>query len=124
MAVEMLLLMTIHADPTYKQPIPDPNEKSAGTTQPKWLLGISNSVKFKNLTLSFMFDIKVGGIMWNGTKGALCYIGRAGQTSTRGDSVLYTGVQGHLNSNGDLVHNDSHNNEVSGGVTNSLIYRS
>jgi len=84
------------SSPTYKQPIADPNEKSAGTTQPKWLLGISNSVKYKNISLSFMFDIKVGGIMWDGTKGALCAMGRAGQTGTRGDSILYDGVMGHV----------------------------
>jgi len=110
------------ASATYKQPIADPNEKSYGTTQPKWLLGISNSVKYKNISLSFMFDIKVGGIMWNGTKGALCYFGRASQTSTRGDSVLYSGVLGHTDANGNIFHYDANGIEVKGSGSSNNYY--
>lgn len=51
------------------------NEKPFGSAIPDWLMGIRNSFGWKGLTLSFLFDIKKGGKMWNGTRSALYFFG-------------------------------------------------
>jgi len=100
--------IVINDDPTsssYRQPMMSETEVSLGNTQAKWLLGITNTLKYKNVSLSFLVDIKAGGVMWNGTKGALDYFGTAKNTETRGDSIIMTGVQGHYDSHGTLITN-------------------
>jgi len=42
-----------------------------GDPNPDWLGGISNTFSYKGLSLNVLVDIKQGGDMWNGTKGAL-----------------------------------------------------
>lgn len=46
-----------------------------GDPNPDWLLGINNSFSYKGVTLSALLDIRQGGDLWNGTKGALYYFG-------------------------------------------------
>lgn len=60
----------------YGFPIIDENEEKAfGSANPDWLMGIRNSISWKGLSLSFLFDIKKGGKMWNGTRSALYFFG-------------------------------------------------
>jgi TonB-linked SusC/RagA family outer membrane protein len=49
-----------------------------GDPNAKWLMSITNTFRYKRITLSFQIDIKHGGDVWNGTKGALAYFGKAG----------------------------------------------
>ena len=49
-----------------------------GDPNPKWRAGIINTFRFERLTLNVLLDIKQGGQVWNGTKGALSYFGKAG----------------------------------------------
>ncbi|MCL4510317.1 MAG: SusC/RagA family TonB-linked outer membrane protein [Bacteroidetes bacterium] len=49
-----------------------------GDPNPKWRAGIINTFRFQRFTLNVQFDIKQGGQVWNGTKGALSYFGKAG----------------------------------------------
>jgi len=97
-----------------------------GNTQPDWTANITNTIKYKKVTLSFMWDIKSGGMMYNGTGFAMNYFGTSKATETR--EVYYTpegtidfdrtpsqniivmkGVYGHLDANG---------NPVGTGITN------
>lgn len=92
-------------DPQYGYPMKDENEGELGTVQPDWTMGITNGFNYKGWSLSFLVDIKQGGVMWNGTKGVLNALGVSQQTETRGDSIVFSGVKGHFNEAGELVTN-------------------
>ena len=88
-------LLIIDNDPTsatYGYPLADPSPRVIGNPNPDWLLGINNTFRYKNLSLSFLFDIKEGGDIWNGTKGALTFFGRTDITENRGDVIVFDGV--------------------------------
>ncbi len=61
-------------------PLQAPNRGEYGTTQPKYNLGIINTFKYKNLSLSFNFDIRQGGLMYSGTSNLVYFVGNATQT--------------------------------------------
>lgn len=86
----------------YGYPIKDETMKSLGGIAPDWTLGINNDISYKGLGVSFLFDIKKGGIMWNGTMGRMVGFGTAKVTENRGQSVIFDGVKGHL-VNGEIV---------------------
>jgi TonB-linked SusC/RagA family outer membrane protein len=87
----------------YGFPILNPLEKDFGSSNPDWLMGFRNSLTWEGLTFSFLIDVKKGGVLWNGTKGALYYFGTAKETEIRGSSKVFTGVKGHYDANGKLV---------------------
>lgn len=90
-------------NPNYGYPIQNPNEQAWGSFNPDWTMGITNSFTWKGLTLSFLFDIRQGGKMWNGTRGALVTFGTAKETDARGTTKVFSGVKGHLDENGNVV---------------------
>ena len=49
-----------------------------GDPNPKWRMSITNTFRYKRFTLSVQIDIKHGGDVWNGTKGAISYFGKSG----------------------------------------------
>lgn len=51
-----------------------------GDPNPDFRFGIGNTFKYKNWEMYVLFDAAVGIDMWNGTKGALAFFGRAGYT--------------------------------------------
>ena len=104
----------------YGYPIMDPIYKPIGDPNPKWIAGLRNSLTYKNLNFSFLFDFRKGGDIWNGTLGALNFFGtsltsatrevkdgKIGQiplvnapaTINRGDSILVDGVVFNPNTN-------------------------
>ena len=93
----------------YGYPIKDNTMKSLGSVAPKWTLGINNDISYKGVGLSFLFDIKNGGLMWNGTKGRLVGFGTAQVTENRGQAVVFDGVMGHV-TNGTVVSAGATNN--------------
>jgi len=121
----------INDDPTdsYRDGYPwsDAREyRNIGNTSPDWLANITNTVSFKGISLSFLVDIKKGGVMYNGTGFAMNYFGTSLATAKR--EVYYTpegtidftltpaenitvfdGVYGHVDADG---------NPVSSGVKN------
>jgi TonB-linked SusC/RagA family outer membrane protein len=54
-----------------------------GDPNPDWRAGIGNTLRYKDLSLNVLFDFKAGGDVWNGTKGALSFFGRAGNQNWR-----------------------------------------
>jgi TonB-linked SusC/RagA family outer membrane protein len=79
-----------------------------GKVAPKWILGIMNSVQWKGFQLSALLEIKKGGLMWNGTKGALMSYGTLKELENRNDyTTVLDGLYGHLNSAGQIVHYDT-----------------
>ncbi len=47
-----------------------------GDPNPNYLANIFNTFRFGRFTLGFQFSFKIGGMVWNGTEGALAYFGR------------------------------------------------
>lgn len=59
-----------------------------GNVSPDWTGNITNTFSSHGVTLSFMVDIKKGGMMWNGTWHAMNYFGTSASTATH--EVYYT----------------------------------
>ena len=56
-------------------PIYSSTEVIVGDPNPDWLMGINNTVSYKNWSFDMLWDIRQGGDIWNGTRGALYYFG-------------------------------------------------
>ena len=95
-------------------------EKELGSSLPDWTMGITNDLKYKNLELSFLFDIKHGGKMWNGTRGVMNHFGTGIETADRDKNYIFDGVMGHTNgtdpNTGDFI-------VVSDGTTNTNVVK-
>ncbi len=109
-------------------PFPDTRSMvPIGNTNPDWTANITNTFTFKDITLSFLVDIKKGGMMYNGTAFAMNYFGTAKRTEKREvyytpegaidfnltpaeNIVVFEGVYGHV---------DDAGNPVSSGQTNT-----
>jgi hypothetical protein len=75
-----------------------------GNTNPKWIGSVITSLTYKDFTFGAQVDVKHGGDMWNGTRGALANKGTAIETANRGSNVVFNGLMGHLDNNGNVVH--------------------
>ena len=74
---------------------------------PDWTLGISNSIGYKNLSLSFLLDIVQGGDVYNATESALAYYGLSTNTvADRYESLVFPGVDASGNPNTISVEKD------------------
>jgi len=104
-----LLIDDVKGDPNYGQPLAfgvGPN-LVIGNTNPKWIGSVISTLTWKEFTVGAQIDVKHGGDMWNGTRGALANKGTAIETANRGSNVVFNGLLGHLNNNGDVVHYDA-----------------
>jgi TonB-linked SusC/RagA family outer membrane protein len=97
------IINDVVGDPKYGYPILNDNEQSFGSVFPNWTMGIRNTFTFKGFTLSALLDIRNGGYIWNGTRSALNYFGRAAETDNRGTSTVFDGVKGHVDDQGNVV---------------------
>ena len=75
-----------------------------GNPNPDWLAGVNNTLTWKGFTVGFLFDIRMGGMMWDGTKGIMDYWGTSKETADerniRGylfDGVVNTGTDASPN---------------------------
>ena len=73
-------------------PQANPDQQVIGNPNPDWTATWNNTLDYKGLSLSFMFDVRQGGEMWNGTKGALTFFGMSELTENRGEVVTFPGV--------------------------------
>ncbi|MFK7970424.1 MAG: SusC/RagA family TonB-linked outer membrane protein [Bacteroidia bacterium] len=90
--------------PEYGFPLTDYGEDVVGDPNPDFLLGIRNTFTFKGLRLEAFLDIKEGGDMWNGTRGALYSYGTHAGTEGRGvETKVFEGVTGTRNADNEIV---------------------
>ncbi|MEO7046123.1 MAG: TonB-dependent receptor, partial [Ferruginibacter sp.] len=66
---------------------------------PDFTLGTLNSFRYKNWSLSFLWDLKVGGDIYNGTDQLLTKLGKSGRTTDRGTPITIKGVLADGNQN-------------------------
>ena len=93
-----------------------------GNFNPDWTANITNTIRYKDLSLSFLFDIKKGGLMYNGTVHTMNTFGTSGRTVNREvyynsdgsidfdltpaeNIVVLNGVYGHVGGDGNTVSN-------------------
>ncbi len=91
-----------------------------GKVNPDWTANITNNLNYKNLSLSFLWEFKKGGSMYNGTHFAMNYFGTSATTANREvyytpegtidfdktpaeNVVVFDGVYGHLDREGNTV---------------------
>lgn len=70
-----------------------------GDREPTFTGGINNTLRYKDLSLSFLFDLRVGGEIYNGTDYYMTYHGMSKKSENR-QSVTVTGVREVTNSDG------------------------
>ena len=80
-------------------PIESQNESALGNVDPKWTMGIGTNLRWRDLSLYVLVDIKHGGKMWDGTRGAMDYFGTSAGTLNRGEYVVFEGVMTDANGN-------------------------
>jgi hypothetical protein len=69
------------------------NDMSAlGNVDPKWTAGLGTNLRWKDLSLYLLFDIKYGGKMWDGTRGVMDYFGTSAGTLNRDEWYVFPGV--------------------------------
>ncbi len=86
-------------DPLDGMPLQDPVDGKVGDPNPDWTLGIRNGFTYKGLEFSFLFDIRQGGDVYNGTSGVLNNFGVGIATLDRNERVIFPGVLADENGN-------------------------
>jgi hypothetical protein len=79
-------------DPSTGYPMVDANYRQIGDRNPDAIIGFSNYLTYKNFNLSFLFDIKIGGDVLNGTEIFLTQIGLSKRTLDREIPRIVPGV--------------------------------
>jgi len=79
-------------DPATGVPINDGLYKVHGDRNPDFTIGWLNNIVIKDLRISFLWDIKVGGDIFNGTDKYLTSIGRSDRTTDRLTPRVITGI--------------------------------
>lgn len=94
-------------NPSTGLPVVDPNQKVRGDRMPDFTLGWNNTFGYKNWRLTFLWDLKVGGDIYNGTAQYLTTIGRSKLTSDRETARVVAGVlkDGFENTDNPTVNN-------------------
>ncbi|HYK82150.1 MAG TPA: SusC/RagA family TonB-linked outer membrane protein [Gemmatimonadales bacterium] len=64
-------------------PLLDANFEPIADPTPKWTGSVQSSLQYHKWTVSGLLDVKYGGQMWNGTKGALTFFGTHASTLVR-----------------------------------------
>ena len=101
-------------DPGFGMPMVSQQNAILGDINPDWQGSVISNLSYKGLMLNFQIDVRQGGDIWNGTRGAMSYFGTSKETEPRGETKVFSGLSGHLNANGDIVHYDVNGNEVAG----------
>lgn len=100
-----LLINDDKSDPNvFAKPIVASQNAIIGDINPKWQGSVINNLTFEGITLGVQVDVRHGGNIWNGTRGALSYFGTSKETENRGTSTVFKGLTGHLNAGGEVVH--------------------
>jgi TonB-linked SusC/RagA family outer membrane protein len=79
-------------DPATGIPVLDNNFRVRGDRNPDFSLGWLNNITYKDLRVSFLWDLKVGGDVFNATEMYLTRIGRSQRTADRLTPRVVTGI--------------------------------
>lgn len=82
----------ILVDPASGLPLVTTVYQPFGDRNPDFRIGWNNNFRYKNWSLSFLWDLKVGGDIFNGNDKFLTSIGKSQRTANRFDPVVVDGV--------------------------------
>lgn len=88
----------------YGMPIVSTQNAAIGDINPDWTGSAITTLTYKGFSLGGQLDVRQGGVIWNGTRGALSYFGTSGESGNRNQPVTFKGVLGHINELGEVVH--------------------
>lgn len=109
---------TLIIDPSTGYPIKDEVSGILGVVPEDYRMGIKNTLTFKGLSISALIDIKKGGQMWNGTKGALYYFGMHKDTESRySETHTFNGVYGKADDNNNIIYLDANGDPLASGAS-------
>ena len=92
------------SDPGFGMPIPGSKNDIVGNVNPDWNGSALSNLSYKGINFSFQIDIRHGGDIWNGTRGALSYFGTSKESEIRGETKTFDGNLGHIDVDGNVVH--------------------
>ncbi|MGZ3753676.1 MAG: SusC/RagA family TonB-linked outer membrane protein [Mucilaginibacter sp.] len=79
-------------DPSSGLPISNNTFVTVGDRQPKFTIGFGNNFSYKSFNLSFLFDIRKGGDVFNGNELFLTRYGLSARTTNRLTPIVVPGV--------------------------------
>ncbi len=79
-------------NPNNGLPMAEPEEQKIGNPLPNWLMNINNGFTYKDFSFSFLFDIRKGGDIWNGTWSSLNNRGKSAESGNRERMYVIPGV--------------------------------
>ncbi len=82
----------ILVDPNTGFPVLDPTFLVRGDRNPDFTLGINNTIRYKNWSFNMLWDLKIGGDVYNGNELFLTSIGRSKLTANREYPQVFNGV--------------------------------
>ena len=85
-------------------PLRDLKQRVIGNSQPKWVGGISNSFRYKNISLSFLFDAQYGMMKYNQLANFMSAFSIAKYTENRDQFNTFEGVYADGTPNIDTVY--------------------
>lgn len=108
-------------------PIYSSTEVVVGNPNPDYLMGITTNASYKNWSFNMLWDIRQGGDIWNGTRGALYYFGTHIDTDVmpdgtqRGETFVWEDVV--MGNNGYYAPGevDANGNDIGGQPNNTPI---
>ncbi|MBC3539476.1 SusC/RagA family TonB-linked outer membrane protein [Rufibacter sediminis] len=66
--------------------------QSIGDRNPDWTGGLTNTFNYKTFSLSFMWDVRIGGDIYNATENVLVRSGLSTKTLERGQTRVFEGI--------------------------------
>lgn len=84
-------------------PLEDASLTMIGNPIPDWTLGWSCSIHWRQLQLSFLFDFKKGGDVWNGTNAVLDFFGKSSDTGELRNISNYVFEGVDINNNPSII---------------------
>jgi TonB-linked SusC/RagA family outer membrane protein len=66
--------------------------QNIGDRNPNWIGGITNTFTYKQFSLAFMWDVRIGGDIYNATENYLVRAGLSPKTLNRGSSTVFDGI--------------------------------
>lgn len=104
-------------DPSTGKPLVSGSLKAIGNPNPDFIVGITNTFRFKNISLNVQFDWKQGGQMYSNTVGQMMSRGVTRDTEKREFQLVSPGVLGDANTLTPLL--DESGNKIKNNVAMS-----
>jgi ferric enterobactin receptor len=104
----------------------NPNLPIVGNREPRYIGGFNNTLRYKNLSLSFLLDIRIGGDVFNGTEYFMMVNGLSKKTTLNDrQSVTLSGVSSVTGADTSIIYNAGESYKI--GTTtyagSSMIYQ-